>query len=184
MLKKNVFLERNEYPKTVATAYKVLLRTSHQIRYKRAMKANGRNGIFSNPSKSRGNFFFVQSGNKKGQKSTKNDKKCIADVDGVMHDMVHCYSCQTVGHYSKKCPTSNGTNFVSVGFTFLQNKNTMKKTLILLDTCFMHSVSNNAQLVQDTQLCKTGERLMVAMNRGQKLSNTRPCWKVLKYQFF
>jgi len=122
-LEKSIFLGRDEYPKTIATTYELLLRTSCQVGYKRASNANGRNGRFGNPSRSRGNFSFVQSGNKEGQKYTKNNKKCIAGVDGVMHDKVHCYSCQTMRHYSGQCSISIGTNFMSVGFTFLQNKN-------------------------------------------------------------
>jgi len=83
------------------------------------MRANERNRRFRNLSRSGGSFYFVQSGNKEGQKNTKNDKKCVAGVDEVTHDTVNCYSCQTMGHYSEQCPTSNGTNVMSFEFTFL-----------------------------------------------------------------
>jgi len=95
----------------------------------------------------------------------------IPGVDGVVHDRIKCYHCQRTKHYSSQCPDNNGADKPKVGHVLNQNKNTIKKSWVLIDSCSTHSMSNNRTLVKNLRKFKNDETLVLMTNASDKEFN-------------
>jgi len=115
------------------------------------------------------NFTFTQCGNREGQGRNRDnnqlDKRVIVERDRVMHEGITCYTCNENGHYMDKCTYVTETTSTQVGNILSQTKGILDKSWIILDSCSMHSVSNNKDLMLDLHDCTVKEGLMVATNR-------------------
>ena len=94
-LSKGILKGHDEFPKTVAAAYNLMLHTSHNLGYKKTRQRyrNGTRG--STPQ----NFVLAQ----KGNKGTINVSGGVPGKDRVLHEGIKCYACQEIGHYSSQC---------------------------------------------------------------------------------
>jgi len=98
-LRRGVHRGRDEYPKTVTSAYELLLHTSRQKGYWRFPRGNRRFNNRNEMEQKDGHFTFTQKG--------KTTPDVVPGRDGMTHEDIRCYSCQAMRHYSGQCPEQN-----------------------------------------------------------------------------
>jgi len=126
-LRKGVLKGRDEFPKTVAAAYNLMLHMSNIMGYRRTRTR------FKNGNKSGAPQSFVLA--QKGDKATNNKTDGGPGRDRVFYKGIKCYACQELGHYSSQCPVTKETSNNKVGFKLAQNNDVIKESWMLLDTC-------------------------------------------------
>ena len=177
-------VKRDEYPKTLADAYDLLVRTQGQIRFGMSI---GKKKFSNKFDKDRSGIQFAQIND-----DATGDVVLVAGIDGTKNPNITCWHCNKPGHGRDNCPDNpaatrggrsaarNGrrgiTNFMR-GFLFSQrNRNRDQKTeerdaaipssWILLDTGSTVDVSNNKNHIFDLQPCGRDNSLHILTNGG------------------
>ena len=136
-------VERDEYPKTLQSAYELLVNTLSNQRFEgRRRTAGGRGRLRVN---------FAQRG------------VAIPGDNGILHQDIRCYSCNRNVHYSDQCPNGNdnkgnqGVDAANQGVNKeeqgvepdgnQQGANTLNNNWILLDSCSSDLYTNNLKKV-------------------------------------
>ena len=72
------------------------------------------------------NFSFTQSGGRenirkhKYQVNATEHGDVVPGKNGVVHNNIKCYVCQTLGHYSDQCPGQTWMTFSNIGIILSQ----------------------------------------------------------------
>ena len=150
-LKEAIYLDRNEYPTSLATMYKLMTKSCSNI------QSNNSN----NNSRNR------RTGVSLLQQNESNKNECVPGTDGRVFNIV-CFNYNRRGHYASCCPgTSNRTGISNLQYGCLMTQTKINQGLIppdwvLLDTCSadnaLHDLSlmteSNAILIQNPlQMC-------------------------------
>jgi len=114
--KQSVFKRRDKYPTTVSDAYKFFIRTSRQVGYVNRRTNCSMNRFRQGQNR---NFMFAQQGRHRNDENN-NLLEVLAGRDGVAHEIVRCFSCNNMGHYSNHCLNSTGSNLAQLGVMLSQ----------------------------------------------------------------
>ena len=109
-LKEGTFLDRDEYPTTVATMYELMTKHSGAISGLRNQSSSNR----------RAGFQMLQQG--QCQPVNEQEEELIPGTDGRVFDII-CYNCNKKGHYASCCPepsTRVGASNLQVGNVLAQ----------------------------------------------------------------
>ena len=104
-LKEGTFIDRDEYPTTVATMYNLMTKHSGAISGQRTQGSRGR----------RSDFQLGQQG--QHLPVNEQDEELIPGTDGRIFQVI-CYNCNKKGHYATCCPeplTRVGASNLQVG---------------------------------------------------------------------
>ena len=170
-LKNSSFLGKDDYPKTAAEAYALLLRRASPVPSGNR-GGGGRHGVQ-----------FVQAygndgaGNNPRRNNSNDDLELVAGRDGSKV-YKRCYNCNRMGHVRAQCPESrSGTSVLQFRYNFLQSggagtdgtrDKVVNKNWILLDTCSTASVGNNQALVHNIHACPPEEQLTLVGQGGEE----------------
>ena len=143
-LGEGVLLGRDEYPKTITSAYELLQKTCPEV--PKPVNKNWRfrqnKGNLSNPT----NLSFAQT-----------TDKVFPGLDGKKHPHVICHSCNKRGHYANKCPEVPISSKVKLQFAqFILNQmqgSHINPNWLLLDTCSTVSVVCNPAVITNIRPC-------------------------------
>ena len=89
-------VKRDEYPKTLADAYDLLVRTQGQIRFGMSI---GKKKIPNKFEKDRGGIQFAQVDD-----DATGDVALVAGIDGTKNPRITCWHCNKPGHGRDNCP--------------------------------------------------------------------------------
>jgi hypothetical protein len=161
---------QDHYPEDLTSAYNLL------VNYKPAPATNQprRERTTSNrPEEDVSGMSFLQDG------------AAVAGTDGVVHELIKCYNCNTQGHYASSCPTEvqEGHQMLQLStaedtadeayesaFSFAQaTHSAIPDSWILLDSQSTVSVFKNKALV--TNIRPSARTLRVHTNGGTQTSN-------------
>ena len=70
--------------------------------------------------------------------------------DGQLYRHTESYACHRYGNFSDQCRDKKpkAINLAVVGVMLMKTGNMIKKTWIILDTCYTESVTNNLDYVE------------------------------------
>ena len=155
-LEEGVFLNRDEYPTTVTTAYELLQKTCPEV---------------PGASPSRGWRFGRNKGrNKKSHEHSalsfaQHKEGLVPGRDGKTHAHVVYFSCNKPGHYKNQCPSTKDVSFAQ--FVLSQNKTQIiNPNWLLLDSGSTVTVCSNPKLVHNIQPCGSQGPLRITTNGG------------------
>ena len=95
------------------------------------------------------NFSFAQNGEREniGKQNNQGNTAVHGDLvpgrNGLVHNYINCYTCQTLGYYDNQFRGQTGTNFSQTGIMSSQGQHVIEKTWLFLNTCLSNSVSNH-----------------------------------------
>jgi len=89
---------------------------------------------------------------------------CLAETE--LHTRV--YNAMHASHYADKCPEISGRSLAQVGVMIIQQNSSITVFWIFLNTCSIHSVSNNENLVKNIEDCNINKILTIWTNGGNK----------------
>ena len=156
-LEEGVLLGRDEYPKTVTSAYELLQKTCPEVpkQSNRQWRFCRNKGNLNNIT----NLSFAQT-----------TDEVIPGVDGKKHPHVICHACNKRRHYANKCPEVPTSSKVKLQFAqFILNQSEgahINPNWLLLDTCSTVSVVCNLVIVTNIRPCNNGEDLHIVTNGG------------------
>ena len=86
--------------------------------------------------------------------------------DGHLYKHSECYACHSYGKFSNQLPDKQAKviNLGMIVVMMMQNSDVIKKTWILLDTCYTDRVTNNLDFVEDVNICAKHKELKVLIN--------------------
>ena len=157
-LKEGTFLDRDEYPTTVATMYELMTKHSGAISGQRTQGSGNR----------RSGFQLVQQG--QCLPVNEQDEELIPGTDGRIFQVI-CYNCNKKGHYASCCPepsTRVGASNLQVGnlLTQVQQQGLIPPDWILLDTCSTDNVVNSRDMIRNIKPCTEEDSLKIYTNGG------------------
>ena len=101
----------------------------------------------------------------------------LARTDGVTHDEITCYKCNTRGHYSGSCTSTdkrtNGITSLKVGASFTQCLSSPEDIIdpnwIILNSASTATTAKNKALLSNIRDCTEDEKLFVHTNGGDNI---------------
>lgn len=180
-LQQSLYLRRNEYPISLVNVYNTLIQYSGQFTLNRPCDRNPVNGGRGQDAQHR-NVSFVQA--------------CIATPvpgrNGVLHEQITCYNCNTKGHYANECPNPNkapgrsSIGALQIGVALAQRRHyccnagakpehngVINRNWYLLDTCSTATTMMNSLFITNVQNCSKGKELLVHTTGGDKVFNQK-----------
>ena len=180
ILNHSMNVERDEYPKTLQSAYELLVNTLSNQRFEGRRTTAGRRG--------RLRVNFAQRG------------VAIPGNNGILHQDIRCYSCNRNVHYSDLCPNrnnNNGNQGVDAAKKGENNEeqgeepdgnqqgaNTLNNNWILLDSCSSDSCTNDLKKVANLNECEGNEILELHTNCGILEFNKKGEMKMLPVEMY
>ena len=161
---------KDEYPQDITAAYSMLV--NYHAPFNLARNRNPGTSSHSAPatvtSSEASAMTFAQRGTP------------VGGTDGVTHDGITCYNCQSTGHYSTQCPqpgtvtatSTTGTTLVQYAFMMAQSNTVtggIDPSWILLDSQSTISVFNNRDML--TNVRRSPHVLRAITNGGFQDSN-------------
>ena len=131
-LKEATYLDRDEYPTSLATMYELMTKSCSNI------QSSTNN---NNPRNRRNGVSLLQ-------RNDTNESKGVPGTDGKTSNIV-CYSCNRHGHYASSYPdasTTIGINNLQYGYMMTQTldkRGLIPPDWVLLDTCSTDNVVHN-----------------------------------------
>ena len=160
-LKEATYLDRNEYPTSIATMYELMTKSCSDIQ----------TNTDNNNSRNR------HAGLSLLQQNESSNNECVPGTDGGVFDIV-CYNCNRRGEASNRAGISN------LQYGYMMTQTVVKNGLVLpdwvlLDTCSTDNVLHNFSLVTDIKKCTKNEEMKIHTNGGSLSYNTIGKFKYL-----